>query len=475
MLLRQHYDKKKKKKLSRLVGSLSRDGRWSCVIENKVDAIALGEIGADYSAVPRSFINSLSQAGIVTTVSKHLNEPLHLDAAIQLPGDVQFTASAFVKLCITISLPCGHLRLRNVDFLVSDQPMDDILLGLPLLRCLGFDQDTHLERIRPKMDNADISTLMSEAINTEDMGRACKSASIFPQYKGLWHNSTEEDPIQPPDSITEDITATDTSEVDRALDDAIRRANENGMSANGLSTLRSLLTDFKDVFRTKMSPDPPASINPFLIRLKPGCTPRRATQRRYATPQRVFLSSTIKDLEKFKAVYANPKATWASPALAVHKSGPDKFRFTVYLRVPNSQTIPIASAMPDLGNLKAGTAGSKAYAKMDMLHAYWQLSLHPDSQECISIQTPLGVFTPTRVLQCSTGAGNHFQSATAQVFMEMQENLSQWQDDFLVHATDEMYLLKVISRFLQLCASFGLKLHANKVDFSSRKPSSVVG
>ena len=247
------------------------------------------------------------------------------------------------------------------------------------------------------------------------------------------------------------------------------------MSANGLSTLRSLLTDFKDVFRTKMSPDPPASINPFLIRLKPGCTPRRATQRRYATPQRVFLSSTIKDLEKFKAVYANPKATWASPALAVHKSGPDKFRFTVYLRVPNSQTIPIASAMPDLGNLKAGTAGSKAYAKMDMLHAYWQLSLHPDSQECISIQTPLGVFTPTRVLQCSTGAGNHFQSATAQVFMEMQENLSQWQDDFLVHATDEMYLLKVISRFLQLCASFGLKLHANKVDFSSRKPSSVVG
>ena len=170
MLLRQHYDKKKKKKLSRLVGSLSRDGRWSCVIENKFDAIALGDIGADYSAVPRSLINNLSQSGIVTTVSKHLNEPLHLDAAIQLPGDVQFTASAFVKLCITISLPCGHLRLRNVDFLVSDQPMDDILLGLPLLRCLGFDLDTHLERIRPKKDSADISTLMSEAINTHDLG-----------------------------------------------------------------------------------------------------------------------------------------------------------------------------------------------------------------------------------------------------------------------------------------------------------------
>ena len=454
MLLRQHYDKKKKS-LSRLVGSLSRDGRWSSIIENKVDAIALGDIGADYSAIPRSLVNSLSQAGIVLTVFKHLNRPLHLDAAIQLPGDVQFTASPIVKLCITISLPFGSLRLRNGEFLVIDQPLDEILLGCPLLRCLGFGLDTHLERICPKMENADISTLMSEALNTKDTARACKSASIFPQYKCLWHKSTEKDPIQPPDRITEDMTATDTSEVGRALNDAIRRANENGMSSNGVSILRSSQTEFKDVFRTKMGPDSPASIDHFRIRLKPGCTPRRAIQRRYANPQRMFISSTIKELEKVKAVYANAKASCASPALAIHKLGPDKFRFTVDPRGPNSHTTPIASAMPDLGNMITGTACSKAFAKMDMLHAYWKLSLHPDSQECISIQTPLGLFTPTRVLEGSTDAGNHFESETAQVFMELQENIAQPQDDFIVRAMDEK----------QLCARFGLKLQAKKVNF----------
>ena len=103
---------------------------------------------------------------------KHLNAPLDLDAAIKLPGGVPFPASAIVKFCITISLPCGPLRLRNVEFLVIDQPMDEILLGRPLLRCLGFDLDTPLEGIRTKMDNANVSSSMSESINTTNRGRA---------------------------------------------------------------------------------------------------------------------------------------------------------------------------------------------------------------------------------------------------------------------------------------------------------------
>ena len=196
---------------------------------------------------------------------KHLNAPLHLDAAIKLPGNVAFTASAIVKLCITISLPCGPLRLRNVEFLAIDQPMDEILLGRLLLRCLGFDLDTHLEGIRTKMDNADLSSLTSESINTADTGRACRAADTFLEYKSFWYKKAKEDPIQPPDSITTDTTLTDISEVDHALEEAMHSANENGMSSNGFSTLRFLLTEFKDVFRTKMGPDPPASIDHFRI------------------------------------------------------------------------------------------------------------------------------------------------------------------------------------------------------------------
>ena len=83
----------------------------------------------------------------------------------------------------------------------------------------------------------------------------------------------------------------------------------------------------------------------------------------------------------------------------------------------------------------------------------------------MSIQTPLGVFTPNRVLQGSTDAGNHFQYAMAQVFMELQASLAQWQDGFLMHAASEEGLLKLIQKFQELWERFSLKLHARKVDF----------
>jgi len=64
-----------------------------------------------------------------------------------------------------------------------------------------------------------------------------------------------------------------------------------------------------------------------------------------------------------------------------------------------------------------------------MVHAYWQIPLHKDSQEAMSIQTPEGVFTPQRILQGSTDAGNHFQSVTSQAFMSLSESLLQWIDE----------------------------------------------
>ena len=393
-LLKHHYDEKKRK-LSRLSCPTQKDGRWSSMIEGLVPCSALGDIGADESAIPRCILNNLSHEGIQVRVEQ-LAQPIRLSAAVQLPDQVSFSASARLKLSITLSLPCVPLRLRRVEFLVVDQDMDEILLGRPLLRCLGFDLGDHLEKFRDKIDNADVESLM----NSSPEGDTFKIASL-PQYKGLWYNSTEEDPIPASDSITEDASVMDNSDVEKALEAALSDASLKGMSEEGLNILRTMLREFKDIFRTSMGPDPPARIDPLRIRMKKGCRPRRATQRRYAAPQRAFISSTIKNLEEVKAVYAKPKATWASPALAVQKAGPDKFRFTVDLRCPNSETIPIASAMPDLEGTIASIAGSKVFAKLDMIHAFWQLALHPDSQECMSIQTPLGVYTPTRVL-CST-------------------------------------------------------------------------
>jgi len=241
------------------------------------------------------------------------------------------------------------------------------------------------------------------------------------------------------------------------------------MSEEGTSMSEKLLAEFRDIFRIRLGPDPPAKVAPLQIRLKENARPHRATQRRYAPAQRAFISSTVRNLVSVQAIYANPKARWASPALAVAKPGAEKFRFTVDLRAPNKETVPLVSAMPDLESMYQSTAGSTVFAKIDMCHAYWQIPLHPDSQEIMSIQTPLGVHTPTRILQGGTDAGNHFQSTISQVFAEMASHLLQWLDDFLMHAASETELLRRLGRFFEVCHDFGLKLHARKTHLFLRE------
>jgi hypothetical protein len=194
-----------------------------------------------------------------------------------------------------------------------------------------------------------------------------------------------------------------------------------------------------------------------VVKLKPGATPVKDTQRRYAPAQRVFLSSTIQKLEALGAVRANPTSQWASAALAVPKPGSEGYRFTVDLRRANSQTEPMASSMPNLESLFQTLQGSKVFAKIDLCHAYWQLALDRICQEIFSIQTPLGIYTPTRLLQGSTDAGNYFQGATAPLFLsssDLVNRLLQWLDEFLLHAATENGLLKALRAFFQNCREY---------------------
>jgi hypothetical protein len=138
------------------------------------------------------------------------------------------------------------------------------------------------------------------------------------------------------------------------------------------------------------------------------------------------------------------------------------FRFTVELRAPNAQTNPMASAMPNLEAMLQTTEGSSYYAKIDMCHAYWQLPLDKEIPEYMSIQTPLGVHTPTRTLQGGTDAGNNFQASTSEVFSALRANVLQWIDNFVIHARSEDQLLTLLGQYFSKCAEVGLKVHAEK-------------
>lgn len=75
-------------------------------------------------------------------------------------GDYQF--SRVWKLPrLVMELSTGRMALNNIAFLISDAKLasEDLLIGLPLLRHLGIDSRTLLERNRAQLDGADCSSV----------------------------------------------------------------------------------------------------------------------------------------------------------------------------------------------------------------------------------------------------------------------------------------------------------------------------
>jgi hypothetical protein len=74
------------------------------------------------------------------------------------------------------------------------------------------------------------------------------------------------------------------------------------------------------------------------------------------------------------------------------------------------------------------------YASFDLFKGYWQLPLHKESQGLMSFMTDKGIFTPTRVIQGSTGVVAFCQASMQTIvgdFLYMEVLV--WLDDVLVY------------------------------------------
>jgi Reverse transcriptase (RNA-dependent DNA polymerase) len=160
-------------------------------------------------------------------------------------------------------------------------------------------------------------------------------------------------------------------------------------------------------------------------------------------------------------VYKNTEAEWASPPLILPKPGPDQYRMTVDLRVPNAPK-PTAWPMHNLQDELHDLHGSEVLATLDFCQGYWQIPLHKDSQNCQSFITPDGVYTPTRVLHKTRNATQNLQSVLVVMMEDIKSNIKVWLDDCLLHTKTEDDLLDTPNFFFKKCQEHGLKLHTSK-------------
>ncbi len=167
------YPSKKKKgknkgKIASTKHSKLCDGRWEIIIEGKLKCVSLGDIGADFSAFPRSVITALDCKGI-SVKHKKLPQPMSLQAMIKLPKSVSVTRSETAEFSIALSLLCGPLRLRRVLFYIIETKTDEILLGRRFLRTLRFGLSIHLRDMKEKIDGADVASTTERGLNINNV------------------------------------------------------------------------------------------------------------------------------------------------------------------------------------------------------------------------------------------------------------------------------------------------------------------
>ncbi|GMF30981.1 unnamed protein product [Phytophthora fragariaefolia] len=171
-----------------------------------------------------------------------------------------------------------------------------------------------------------------------------------------------------------------------------------------------------------------------------------------------------KQLVQFGFVRRNDAARWACAAVPARKTGTvDSFRITNDYRPVNKLTIPIAGVMLNLDAMLEQVAGSSCFAKFDLMKGFWQMPLHPDSQEVLSFMTEDSVFTPLRVPQGAMDSSVHFQNQLQAVFRELLgHHCLIWIDDIIIYAESAVAFVAALRRFFELLHTHRLRLNVKK-------------
>ena len=285
---------------------------------------------------------------------------MNLSLAVETEGTPLQIRESLVIDC-TLELDRGIITLKQVEFGVVDAVMSgpvQMLLGDSLLKQMGIDVTKELENLVGK---------------TFNMGPAAPA---------------------PPRLV-------DDEELDIALEAMINRAIDKGLPQQHVARLRQLVANYAHVFRVRLDNSPAAKVRPYQVRLKPNQTPYRTGNRRYPPLYRQFMKHRVQELLEFDMAYVNPRSRYASAGHVVPKKLPPvemtDLRWTVDLKQINARTDPILWPMPLLEVVMEQLAGSECFITIDFQGGYWQIPLHPESQEYFSMVTDAGVVTPTRL------------------------------------------------------------------------------
>lgn len=427
----------------------------------KVQEILCADNGSDMNLMGADLLKRIQTNGGKVVVTKFKN-PLLYSMAANLDDGKSARISCTRRAVMDTELHIRHgktLVLKNLKWMVTDQQVDEPLLGRPVLEALGLNTSDILAAAADKQHG------IFDAAQFEDDNEVSGGRVARTMYTGVFHSDGGDDEHNDGNDDWLDFGEDTEDEIKLYLDKLVDEASKNGMSDIGVKHLRAILDEYSDIFRLRLGNTPPAKVQPHVLTIDPKARPYKVPKRRYPEPKRKFLETVTTKLVEFGLIEPCHDADWVHAPLIAPKKPPANFRLTVDLRPINSATTAMSWPMPHLDSEVNDMRDSKFFASLDFPSGFWQLPMAEESRSYHAFWTPRGVMRPTRTLQGGRNAAANFQAKIEPLFSSLRDNLKAWIDDLALHTKTEEELLTVLRSVFHICRIHGLKLSASKCKF----------
>ena len=186
----------------------------------------------------------------------------------------------------------------------------------------------------------------------------------------------------------------------------------------------------------------------------------------YALKQKV--EDELENLQKQGIISPVQQSDWAAPIVPVLKSNGSLRICGDYKTTVNQSLLTETYPLPRVEDLFANLSGGKAFTKLDLAQAYFQLPLAEDSKKFVTINTHKGLFAYNRLPFGVSSAPAIFQRSMETLLAGLPQ-VANFIDDILVTGSTTEEHLANLGKVLAKLQSAGLRLNRDKCEFLQPK------